>query len=314
MIDAMRTLPPLAAIRVFEAAARHENYSRAAEELALTQAGVSYQIRLLEERLGARLFMRKGRGIALTALGRRIAPRVSESFAALEETFASVRAENETVLNVTVSSTFGTNWLARRIGSFNLARPELAIRLDVTNTLADLATDDFDIAIRGVEARPSAPGMVSHFLMHQHFAPMATPEFLARHPLHTPADLLSAPRVSPGDEWWGVWFAQFPEIGFAAPGPASSRFDSQVLDGNAALAGQGLAVLSPAMFPQEIADGRLVQPFPQLAVDPRRFWLVYPEHKRRLTKVRAFRDWLLQSLRETMGDDPHGMLRPPDGA
>lgn len=311
----MRALPPLAAIRVFEAAARHENYSRAAEELALTQAGVSYQIKLLEDRLGARLFARKGRGIALTAVGRRIAPRVSESFAALEETFASIRAENETVLNVTVSSTFGTNWLARRIGAFNVARPELAIRLNVTNTLADLAADEFDIAIRGVERRPAGPGLISHFLMHQLFTPMATPEFLARHPLHRPADLLAAPRVSPGDEWWSVWFAQFDAVPHAAPGPTGSRFDSQVLDGNAALAGHGIAVLSPAMFPQEIAEGRLIQPFPELAVDPRRFWLVYPEHKRRLTKVRAFRDWLLQSLRESVGDDPHGMLvPPPDGA
>src|ERR1700740_3769397 len=97
----MPALPPLAAVRVFEAAARYENYSRAAEELALTQGGVSYQIKLLEERLGAQLFQRKGRGMVLTDLGRRIAPRVTEAFTTLNDAFSMARAENEGVLGIT---------------------------------------------------------------------------------------------------------------------------------------------------------------------------------------------------------------------
>jgi len=308
----MPQLPPLAAVRVFEAAARHENYSRAAEELALTQAGVSYQIKLLEERLGAQLFLRKGRGIALTELGRRIAPRVSEAFAMLDDAFSAVRAENEAVLNITVSGTFATNWLAPRIGDFNIARPELAVRLDVTNTLVDIAASEFDIAIRGV-ATPT-PGLVSDFLVHQMFAPMATPDFLARHPLRTPADLLKVPRISPGDIWWDRWFSLFDDVSYRSPGHTGGLSDSQAVDGTAAMAGHGVAVLSPARFSQASATVQLVQPFPELAVDSRAYWLVYPEHKRRLAKVRAFREWLLQSLRDTMGDDPHGMLVSPPRA
>lgn len=305
----MPSLPPLAAVRVFEAAARHENYSRAAEELGLTQAGVSYQIKLLEERLGAQLFLRKGRGIVLTALGQRIAPRVTEAFGILGQAFSTARAENEMVLNVTASGTFATNWLSAHIGDFNIAWPQFAVRLDVTNTLVDLTASEFDIAIRGVSAPPT--GLVSHFLLRQMATPMATPEFLARHPVRSPADLLGVPRISPGDEWWGLWFEQFDDVHYEIPGHSGVFFDSQVLDGNAAMAGHGVAVLSPAMFAPAIASGRLVQLFPEMATDRRCFWLVYPEHKRRLAKVRAFREWLLQRLSEAIGEDPHGMLRPP---
>lgn len=308
----MPQLPPLAAVRVFEAAARHENYSRAAEELALTQAGVSYQIKLLEERLGAQLFMRKGRGMALTSLGRRIAPRVSEAFSMLGDAFAAVQAENEAVLSVTCSRTFATNWLAGRIGAFNLMRPGLAVRLHVSDSIVDLAAGDVDVAIRGV--LDCGPGVVSHFLMRQIITPMASPAFLARHPLKKPEDLLEVPRLSPNDEWWDTWFASLSDTRYSGAHDPGLRFDSQVLDGNAAIAGHGVAMIFPTMFADAIAAGQLVQPFPHYAVEPRPMWLVYPEHKRRLAKVRAFRDWLLQAVRETAGEDPLGILIPPDQA
>ena len=213
------------------------------------------------------------------------------------------------MLNITVTGTFATNWLAPRIGEFSIARPELAVRLDVTNRLVDLSSGEFDIAIRGVPE--PAPGLICDFLVHQMFAPMATPEFIARYPVQTPADLLAVPRISPADIWWDQWFALFDDIPYESQGQAGGLTDSQVVDGAAALAGQGVAVLSPPMFTRALATGQLVQLFPQLAVDRRRYWLVYPEHKRRLAKVRAFREWLLQSLRDTFGDDPHGMLVPP---
>src|SRR5690348_2484978 len=129
----MRRLPPLAAVRVFEAAARVGNFTRAAEELGMTQAAVSYQVKLLEERLGAPLFARSGRGIALTDIGRRIAPQVTGAFDSLGDAFASVRAENESVLTLTAPQTFATVWLAARLGSFQLSRPDLAVRLDVSD-------------------------------------------------------------------------------------------------------------------------------------------------------------------------------------
>jgi LysR family glycine cleavage system transcriptional activator len=303
-------LPPLAAVRVFEAAARHENYSRAAEELALTQAGVSYQIKLLEERLGAQLFARKGRGMVLTALGKRIAPRVTEAFALMGDAFAAVQAENEAVLSVTCSRTFATNWLAERLGAFNLLRPSLAVRLHVSDELVDLSAGEADVGIRG--AAGPTPGLVSHFLMHQVFTPMGSPEFLARHRIATPADLLTVARLSPNDPWWGLWFSSVGVTGYDPEGVPGLRFDSQTLDGNAAIAGHGMALIFPTMFPAAIAAGKLVAPFDHFAVDPKPMWLVYPEHKRRHGKIRAFRDWLLDAVRRGAGDDPHGTLVPPE--
>jgi LysR family glycine cleavage system transcriptional activator len=304
----MPPLPPLNAVRVFEAAARLENFSRAAEELAMTQAGVSYQIKLLEERIGAALFIRRGRGIELTALGRRIAPRVSEAFATMGEAFAAVAAENESVLVITTSRSFATNWLAGRLGAFNLTRPGLAVRLHVSDELVDLASGEYDVAIRGII--DPEPGHDSRFLLRQMVTPMASPAFLERHPIACPADLLAVPRLSPDDEWWQLWFDLFDDPALCCARGSGLRFDSQVLDGQAAIAGHGAAMIFPFMFREAIAAGQLIQLFPRFASELREFWVVVPEHKRRLAKVRAFREWLEAEIRASVGDDPLGMLVP----
>jgi LysR family glycine cleavage system transcriptional activator len=185
----------------------------------------------------------------------------------------------------------------------------LAVRFHVSDELIDLAAGEVDVAIRGVIT--PAPGYVSHFLMNQVFTPMASPSFLAQHKPQVPADLLKLPRLSPNDEWWNLWFASVGLPGYDPDRDPGIRFDSQVLDGNAAVAGHGVAVINPAMFPESIKAGLLVAPFDSYTVEPRGFWLVYPEHKRRLAKVRAFRDWLLAEVREAAGDDPLAMLVPP---
>ena len=304
----MQPIPPLAAVRAFEAAARHENFSRAAEELAMTQAGVSYQMKLLEERLGAPLFVRKGRGMVLTDLGRRIAPRVSEAFATLGEAFAIALRESDTILGITAPRTFATNWLAGRLGDFHIVRPDLAVRLDVSDRMGELAASEFDVAIRGLPA--PAPGLVSHFLMRMPVTPLAHPDFLARHPLTTPADLRASVRISPEDDWWDLWFDSLALDGAEGTPRSGIRFESQVLDGHAAIAGHGVAILSPPMFQPAIDAGLLVQPFAHVANYGNAFWLVYPEHKRNMAKVRAFRDWLVEAVRRAAGDDPYGILAP----
>jgi LysR family glycine cleavage system transcriptional activator len=235
---------------------------------------------------------------------------VTEAFAIMGDAFATVQAENETVLSITCSRTFATNWLAVRIGAFNLLRPNLAVRFHVSDELVDLSSGEVDVAIRGVVT--PAPGFVSHFLMNQRFTPMMSPAFLERHPVSEPADLFKLPRLSPGDEWWDLWFASIGLPGYDPDRDPGIRFDSQVLDGNAAVAGHGAAMIFPAMFPETIKTGLLVAPFDHYATDPRGFYLVYPEHKRRLAKVRAFRDWLLAEVKEAAGDDPLGMLVPPE--
>lgn len=305
----MRKIPPLAAVRVFEAAARHQNFTAAAAELGMTQAAVSYQMKLLEERLGAPLFARSGRGITLTDLGRRIAPQVSTAFDGLDDAFADARAENESVMTISAPGTFSTNWLAGRLGSFQVARPGLAVRVLVSDEIIDLAAGGADVAIRG--ASGSWPGMISHFLMRMPFTVLASPTFLAAHPsIRDPADLLRLPRVSPDDSWWRLWFGSVLDGAVETSQPGIG-FESQVHMGSAAIAGHGLAVLSPPMWQPALAAGQLVQVLPQVVNYRNSFWLVYPESKRNLAKVRAFRDWLLPEVRASLGDDPFGALVPP---
>lgn len=309
----MHRIPPLAAIRVFEAASRHENFSRAAEELALTQAAVSYQMKILEERLGAALFVRKGRGMALTDLGRRIAPRVTGAFTMLGEAFAIAGTENDSVLSITAPRTFSTNWLSGRLGDFNVIRPDLSVRLHVSDEMVDLASSEFDVAIRGMPAPSASTGLVSHFLMRMPITPLASPSFLAAHPLRTPADLLTVARLSPDDDWWDLWFDSLADLDSNGRSRTGIRFESQVLDGHAAIAGHGVAIVSPPMFQSAVEAGLLVPPFEHFATYRNGFWLVYPEHKRNQTKVRALRDWLLDEVKRSAGDDPYGILRPlPD--
>jgi LysR family glycine cleavage system transcriptional activator len=304
----MRRLPPLAAVRVFEAAARHGNFTRAGEELGMTQAAVSYQMKLLEERLGAPLFARSGRGIALTETGRRLAPQISSAFDAMVDAFATVHAENESVLTISAPGTFATNWLAGRLGAFQLSRPGLAVRLHVGDEIVDLAAGAADVAIRG--APMPWPGLVSHFLMRMPVTPLASPALLAKHPpVRQPADLLKLPRLSPQDDWWQLWIES--AAGDADDKPQTGvRFDSQVLDGNAAIAGHGVAILSPPMWQTVIDAGLLVQPLDHFVDCRNGFWLVYPESKRGLIKVRAFRDWLLAEVDIAMRDNPFDARNP----
>lgn len=307
----MHRIPPLSAVRVFEAAARHGNFTRAADELGMTQAAVSYQMKLLEERLGAPLFTRSGRGIVLTETGRRLAPQISGAFDAMGEAFATVHAESEHVLTISAPQTFSTNWLAGRLGGFQVARPGLAVRLHVGDEVVDLAAGAADIAIRGMGA--PTPGLECNFLMRMPVTPLASPALLAKHPpVRAPADLLKLPRLSPDDDWWDLWIESALEGADDKPQP-SIRFESQVLDGNAAIAGHGVAILSPPMWQGALEAGLLVQPIPHFVDYRNGFWLVYPEAKRGLAKIRAFREWILAEVRSAVGDDPYGVLVPIGG-
>src|SRR5690606_16384391 len=133
----MSRLPPLAAVRAFEAAGRHENFSRAAEELGLTQAAVSYQIRQLEDRVGRPLFVREKGRVRLSESGRRLLPAVTGGLAGIAEAFAALRGEDEDVLDVNAAVSFGGTWLSSRIGRFQVRYPDLAVRISVSNEVID---------------------------------------------------------------------------------------------------------------------------------------------------------------------------------
>jgi LysR family transcriptional regulator, glycine cleavage system transcriptional activator len=288
-------LPPLAAIRVFEAVARHLSFTKAAEELGMTQAAASYQIKLLEERVGAPLFLRRPKQIVLTEAGQRMAPAVSEAFALLSGAYAAARSGADGMLCVSTLLTFASNWLAQHLGSFQVAHPSLAVRLDTSNRLVDFAREDIDIAIRS--GGGNWPGVETHMLFRADFTPVLSPRLAASiGGVNEPADLLKLPILDPGDIWWQEWFAL---AGLPAEELASrpgTSMGAQAYEANAAIAGHGVAILTRALFKAELADGRLIQPFDLVGDDGHAYWLVYPTARRNVPKIRAFRDWILAEI------------------
>jgi len=291
----MRQLPPLSAVRVFEAAARHENFTAAAEELSMTQAAVSYQIRLIEERLGQKLFRREKQRVILTEAGRRAAVGVGRGLDEIEAAFAELRADDEGTLAVTTTVTFANTWLAWKLGGFQLAHPDIAVRLSAENTVADLSTSGFDVAVRGGQG--PWPGLEAHRLLTQEYTPMCSPAFLkAQGGTLAPRDLLRLPLISPHDPAWMQWLSDA-SLADEAVGPLQGvRLDTQANDGHAAMAGQGIAMLTPFFWKNDTADGRLVQLFPQVSTLGLAYWIVYPQHRARVAKIRRFRDWLIGEI------------------
>jgi LysR family glycine cleavage system transcriptional activator len=303
----MRRLPPLPSVRVFEAAARHENFTRAAAELGMTQAAVSYQIRLLEDRLGLPLFTRSRQRVTLSDAGRRVAPALSAAFDSIADAFSALVDEDESVLSIDTAQTFATNWLAGRLGTFQIERPELAVRLHTSSRLVDFARDDADVAIR--MGRGPWPGLRQDFLFQLHSTPMCSPDYRDRHRIERPEDLIRLNRLNPQDEWWTLWLARA-GVAEPEPGGAGIRLDSQVAEGQAALAGHGVGMLTPMFWKAELASGRLVQLFPLVSCEGRAHWLVYPEHKRTRAKIRAFREWLLREMAAEAAAGPAEVFTP----
>jgi LysR family glycine cleavage system transcriptional activator len=289
-------LPPLSAIRAFEAAARHQSFTRAAVELGMTQAAVSYQIKVLEDRVSAPLFVRGPRGVSLTETGRRLAPAIGDAFAQLRAAFDALSEASESVLAVTALGTFATNWLVPRLGGFQLAHPRIAVKLDVSPELVDFSRGEFDVGVRSGDG--NWPSLVAHPLFAAAYTPMISPRLIERiGPITEPADLLkpSVDLIDPTDYWWVDWFEA---AGVSAPDLSNRRGGvrllNQQLAGRAALAGQGVAILMPAFFADELASGLLVQPFPLVRQEANiHYWLVYSEARSRSRKIRAFRDWIL---------------------
>jgi LysR family glycine cleavage system transcriptional activator len=297
----MRRLPPLAGIRAFEAAARTENFTAAAAELGMTQAAVSYQVKSLEERLGAPLFVREKGRVRLTALGARLLPPLSGAFDAIEAAFASHRQEDESLLTVTTTHTFANTWLAWRLGAFQMEHTDLAVRMTTSNELCDLRSGDADVAIRAGSG--GWEGLEQHKLFPSTFTPMASPQCIAEAERKLgrrlePHDMPQQNRIGPGDEWWQQWLTDngvpADDALFRRPGV---RLDNQANEGHAAMAGQGFALLTPLLWKGDVAAGRLAMPFPE-RVSSRgwAYWLVYPAERRLVPKIKRFREWLLPEM------------------
>ncbi len=289
---------PLNALRVFDAAARHLSFTKAGEELGMTQTAVSYQVKLLEENIGEPLFVRKARQVSLTEAGQRLAPKVADAFNTLREAVDNVRDTSDTTLTIHSTATFASRWLSRHLGAFQLEHPSIAVRLETSGTLIDFSQSDCDVAIRW--RSDDGKGLIYHRLLRGVYTPMLHPALAESiGGLHKPEDLLRLRIIDPGDIWWSQWFK---EVGIENPGLdryPRSRLNVQAFEAAAAIASQGVAMLTPELYADEVALGRLYQPFEHLSTEGKNYWLVYPENRRNIRKIKLFRDWILKRIEES---------------
>ncbi|MBR2267853.1 MULTISPECIES: LysR substrate-binding domain-containing protein [Sphingobium] len=305
----MSPLPPLSAIRVFEAAARLENFTAAAQELGMTQAAVSYQVKLLEERLGISLFQRTGRKVALTEKGREIAPILTRAFDQMRQGFAALTQDHSAVLSISCTNSFAHLWLAPRIGAFQMRHPNLAVRIMADDAVVDLARDGIDLAVRG--GKGEWPGLEAKLLTHNRLVPMCSPAWRDRYgPIADAQALHALPRLSPDDMWWHEWFAAMGVEADPADGPPGIALDSQVMEGRAAIAGQGVAILNHFLWRAEVEAGQLVEAVPSYVREIASYWLVYPPHARNTPKIKAFRDWISAEFASAIAADPDARFLP----
>ncbi|SEH14094.1 LysR family transcriptional regulator, glycine cleavage system transcriptional activator [Sphingopyxis sp. YR583] len=306
----MSRLPPLAAIRTFEVAGRLQNFSRAAEELGLTQAAVSYQIRQLEDRLGRALFVREKGRVRLSETGRRLLPAISNAFATMGDAFAALGSDEADVLTINASTSFGGTWLSARIGSFQLQYPELAVRMAMSNDLVDFDASNVDVAIR--IGRGVWPGLRADFLMRQYLAPIASPAFIEEHGISEPADLLRVQRLAPNDSWWADWFTLAGVETPLVPSRRGIELDSQLQEGSAVQAGFGVAMMTPLYWQGELASGRMVQPFDTFYVSATSgMWLVHRDNRVGVRKIERFREWLHAEIEKDRHLLPDAVWEPP---
>ena len=267
----------------------------------MTQAAVSYQVRLLEERLNAPLFVREKGRVRLSALGSRLLPALTTAFDTIESAFSTHRQEDEAQLTITTTHTFANTWLAWRLGAFQMEHPDLAVRMTTSNAIVDLRSGEADVAVR---AGPGGwEGLDCDRLFDSTFTPMANAECIAAAERQVgralePADLIDLQLIGQGDDWWDQWFGDNDVTTDRAtalrPGV---RLDNQANEGHAAMAGQGFALLTPFLWAGDLAAGRLVMPFPDRVSNRGwAYWLVAPPERRKVPKVKRFREWLVGEM------------------
>lgn len=293
-------LPPLTALRAFDAAARHMSFAQAAAELHVTPAALSFQIKSLEEHLGAPLFRRLNRAVELTEAGRTLAPGAAEGFQALSAAWmATKRLQDNSSLTVTAGPALTAKWLAPRLYEFARAHPEIDLRFSATLRNMDLARDDVDVAIRfGYGADD---GLYSVPVRKEWLTPVMTPKLAKEFP--TPESLMQAPLIfddsidflqPPCD--WPTWFRAAGISYKPLHGTHFSNADHAI---NAAVSGMGVALGRRPMIIGDVQEGRLVTPF-KLAIETKaRFrFLCLPGAENR-PQIKAFRDWFLAEIEKT---------------
>jgi LysR family glycine cleavage system transcriptional activator len=296
-----QSLLPLNALKAFEAAGRHLSFTKAAAELNVTPAAVSHQVKGLEELLGVRLFRRLTRALRLTDAGQAALPALSQGFDRLSQGVDRMRAFSESgLLTISVSPSFGALWLLPRLERFRIRHPEIEVRVDGTDRRVDVARGDADVALRygpgGYE------GVRVDWLFDQVNTPVCSPALLqGKNPLRRPEDLrrhkllhVDWKDAEPG---WRMWLlaAGLQDID-PTRGP---RFTMESMAVQAAIEGQGVALVGDKIVADDIAAGRLIRPFDASFSTPLSFsfYLLTAKDSAEQTKVTAFRNWLLEEAR-----------------
>ncbi|CAJ0812316.1 transcriptional regulator GcvA [Ralstonia flaminis] len=290
--NTMRRLPPLGALRAFEAAARHLSFTRAAAELCVTQAAISHQVRQLEDWLGLKLFARRGHALTLTVEGGSYLSELTHLFDGLAEATARLSGRSEDTLRITALPSFASRWLLPRLGGFRAQHPEIELKLTTSTTLWAHTDDSFDIGIRSGLGR--WPGLKADLIAREYLSPVCSPAL--REPLEAPTDLRHATLLH--DEPKGAWRAWFEHAGAAPPRRTSGVvFNDAGMVLQAAVEGQGVALGRLLLAADDLAAGRLVQPFDVSMPNDFSYWLVYPRASAGRPEVAAFRAWLLAEAR-----------------
>ncbi|MDW3224983.1 MAG: transcriptional regulator GcvA [Paracoccaceae bacterium] len=297
MID---RLPPLTALRAFEAAARHMSFAKAAEELSVTPAALSFQIKSLEEHLGAPLFVRLNRAVELTEAGTALAPGAADGFQTLSNAWrAAQRLQDEQTLTVTAGPAFTAKWLAPRLYEFAQAHPEIELRFSASLKIMDFGRDAIDVAIRFGNDVES--GLYSLALAQEWVTPVMTPALAEKYP--DAESLRNAPLIfddsisflRPRCDW-KAWFAAMGIDFDPRHGPRFSQADHAV---DAALAGVGVVLGRRALVIKDVADGRLIMPYGTAVSTRALFRFLCPEGTETRPQVKAFRDWMLYEISKT---------------
>ena len=302
-----RHLPPLTSLRAFEAAARHLNFERAGDELAVTASAVGQQVKSLEAWLQRPLFVRlPSKGVALTSVGERYAASISQLLERLgEATAQALRPDASNVLTVSTVPSFALNWLIPRLGSLKLRHPDLEVRVSVSAGLTNFAHEDVDVAIRS--GRGVYPGLRSDLLMEENFFPVCSATLLndARWPLRELSDLRHHTLVHETPEGvrdyltWPRWLAVIGVDGVdATQGP---RFSHTFLALQAAASGQGVALATNVVIGDYLDAGRLVRPFPDQVRGLYQYYVVCPDEAANRPAIAAFRTWICDEAAAHLG-------------
>ncbi len=289
-----RKIPSTAALISFEAAARHESFTKAADELSLTQSAICRQISGLEEFLGVELFRRTRRGVKLSEAGLAYARRVATQLDAVErDTLAVMSQQGAQTIELAVGPSFGTQWLLPRLAEFQRQHPHFTVNLSSRTRPFLFADTTFDAAIHFGDGDWS--GSQAYFLMRENAQPVCSPQLLAGRKQLDPSELAKLPLLQQSTRpyAWRQWFGQQGlNVAQDLSGP---RYELFSMLAQAASHGMGVALIPPFLIERELADGRLSVANNQSVPGEKAYYLIVPERKVESAALRTFRDWLLQA-------------------